>query len=146
LALASDIRIAGSKAKFGTAFTGIGLAADSGLSASLPRLIGSGRASAMFLLGETIDAPTAHAWGLLHQVVDDATVAEVATGLAARLAKGPTQAFISVKSLLAQNAGGPLHEVLDREAAAQRRLGTTADHAAAVTAFLSKTTPVFAGR
>jgi 2-(1,2-epoxy-1,2-dihydrophenyl)acetyl-CoA isomerase len=145
LALAGDIRIAGRRAKFGTAFTGIGLAADSGLSASLPRLIGASRAAAMFLLGDTIDAATAHAWGLVHEVIDDDAVTDTATGLAARLAAGPTAAFIAVKALLADNATASLHDVLAREAGAQQHLGASTDHSAAVEAFLGKTKPVFVG-
>jgi 2-(1,2-epoxy-1,2-dihydrophenyl)acetyl-CoA isomerase len=146
LALAGDIRIAGSRAKFGTAFTGIGLAADSALSASLPRLIGAGRATAMFLLGDTIDAATAQEWGLVHQLVDDDTVAQAAIELASRLAAGPTAALMAVKALIAENAIGSLGDVLEREAAAQQRLGASTDHAAAVAAFLAKTKPVFTGR
>jgi 2-(1,2-epoxy-1,2-dihydrophenyl)acetyl-CoA isomerase len=145
LALAADIRIAGSKAKFGTAFTGIGLAADSGLSASLPRLIGASRAAAMFLLGTTIDAPTAQGWGLVHQIVDDDSVAEATAALATRLAHGPTAAFAAVKKLLTDNATATLHDVLDREADAQQRLGASTDHSAAVEAFLAKEKPVFVG-
>lgn len=145
LALAGDIRIAGANAKFGTAFTGIGLAADSALSASLPRLVGAGRATAMFLLGDTIDAATAQAWGLVHQVVDNDTVDDVATGVARRLATGPTAAFTAVKSLLTQNATASMQDVLEREAATQQRLGASTDHSAAVEAFLAKTKPVFSG-
>jgi 2-(1,2-epoxy-1,2-dihydrophenyl)acetyl-CoA isomerase len=145
LALAGDIRIAGSRAKFGTAFTGIGLAADSALSASLPRLIGASRATAMFLLGDTIDAATAHAWGLVHQLVDDDTVTEAGVELAGRLAAGPTAALASVKALIAQNATASLDDVLEREAGAQQRLGASTDHSAAVEAFLAKTKPVFVG-
>jgi 2-(1,2-epoxy-1,2-dihydrophenyl)acetyl-CoA isomerase len=146
LALAADIRIAGSSAKFGTAFTGIGLAADSALSASLPRLIGASRATAMFLLGDTIDAVTAHTWGLVHRLVDDDAVAEAAIELAGQLAAGPTAALIAVKALIAANTTASLSDVLDRETAAQQRLGASIDHAAAVEAFLAKTKPVFVGR
>lgn len=146
LALAADIRVVGSGAKFGTAFTGIGLAADSALSASLTRLIGAGRATAMFLLGETVDAVTAHAWGLVHRVVDDDAVAPAASELVRRLASGPTAAFVSVKALLKDNAVAPLTDILEREAAAQQRLGSSTDHLAAVDAFLAKTKPVFVGR
>lgn len=145
LALAGDVRIAGSDAKFGTAFTGIGLAADSALSASLPQLIGAGRAAAMFLLGDTIDAPTAQAWGLVHQVVEPDVLEDAATDLATRLAAGPTAAFSAVKALLAENATASTHDVLEREAAAQQRLGASTDHGAAVEAFLAKTRPAFVG-
>ena len=71
LALAADIRIAAGSAKFSTAFTGIGLAADSALSASLAKLVGAGRAAALFMLGDAIDATTAERWGLVNRVVVD---------------------------------------------------------------------------
>lgn len=45
IALACDLRIAAAGARFTTAFTGIGLTPDSGLSASLSRAVGTARAS-----------------------------------------------------------------------------------------------------
>ncbi|RDI68069.1 enoyl-CoA hydratase/isomerase family protein [Nocardia pseudobrasiliensis] len=146
LALAADIRIAGERAKFGTAFTGIGLAADSGLSATLARLVGMGRAKSLFLLGDTFDAARAEQWGLVHRVVADADVATVTAETAATLATGPTRAYRAVKQLLDANVDAPLADVLDREAEAQRRLGASEDHRSAVEAFLHKRKPVFHGR
>jgi len=145
LVLAADIRIAGTRAKFGTAFTGIGLASDSALSASLTGLVGKSRATALFLLGDTFDAETAHAWGLVHRVVADEEVADQTAALAARLAAGPTAAFAAVKALIAANARADLDAVLAREAVAQQRLGASVDHIAAVEAFLAKQRPVFIG-
>lgn len=146
LALAADLRIAGRRTKFGTAFTGIGLAADSGLSASLPRLIGASRATALFLCGDTIDAETAREWGLVYQVVDDDDVAATTTATATRLAAGPTAAYRAVKNLISNNAGTTLEQALDAEAAAQQQLGASLDHSAAVEAFLAKQPPKFVGR
>ncbi|MDT5325232.1 MAG: 2-(1,2-epoxy,2-dihydrophenyl)acetyl-CoA isomerase [Mycobacterium sp.] len=145
LALAGDIRVAGQRAKFGTAFTGIGLASDSGLSATLTALVGPSRATGLFLLGGTFDAPAAETWGLVHRVVADEEVAEQTAALAAQLANGPTAAFRAVKDLIAVNAGAGLTDVLDREAAAQERLGASTDHSAAVEAFLAKEKPAFVG-
>lgn len=145
LALAGDIRIAGERAKFGTAFTGIGLASDSGLSATLTALVGPSRATGLFLLGGTFDAATAETWGVVHRVVADEEAAEQTAALAARLANGPTAAFRAVKNLIATNAGAELADVLDREAGAQERLGASTDHSAAVEAFLAKQTPTFVG-
>ncbi|GAB3230905.1 enoyl-CoA hydratase/isomerase family protein [Mycolicibacterium hippocampi] len=145
LALAGDIRIAGARAKFGTAFTGIGLAADSGLSASLQRLVGASRATGLFLLGGNVDAATAKDWGMVHEVVDEDELAVYAGDVARRLASGPTAAFTSVKALIRENVTAPLSEVLANEAATQRRLGASTDHAAAVEAFLAKTKPTFVG-
>lgn len=145
LALAGDIRIAGRSAKFGTAFTGIGLASDSGLSASLTSLVGRSRSMGLFLLGENFGAEQAESWGLVHRVVPDDEVAEQTAALAGRLAAGPTAAFKAVKHLIADNDGADLVDVLDREAVAQRRLGASVDHVAAVDAFLAKQRPVFVG-
>ncbi|MBY8861981.1 enoyl-CoA hydratase/isomerase family protein [Nocardia sp. CA2R105] len=145
LALAGDIRIAGQRSKFGTAFTGIGLAADSGLSATLTALVGASRAKALFMLGETFDAARAQEWGVVHRVVDDAEVADEAGKLAVALAAGPTAAFREVKALIAANQGAELADVLEREADAQVRLGASDDHQAAVEAFLSKQRPKFVG-
>ncbi|TGD89134.1 enoyl-CoA hydratase [Mycolicibacterium sp. CH28] len=145
LALAGDIRIAGVHAKFGTAFTAIGLAADSGLSASLTRLVGPGRATAMFMCGNTVDAEAAHSWGIVDRVVPDDDVRAEAAALATRLAAGPTAAYRAVKRLIAANSGVPMDAVLDAEAAVQEQLGASVDHAAAVEAFLAKQRPTFVG-
>jgi 2-(1,2-epoxy-1,2-dihydrophenyl)acetyl-CoA isomerase len=145
LALAGDIRIAGERSKFGTAFTGIGLASDSGLSATLSAVVGPSRATSLFLLGDTFDASTACSWGLIYRVVPDEEVAEQTATLARRLAAGPTAAFASVKQLIRANYGAELSDVLNREAAAQEHLGASTDHNAAVEAFLRKERPVFVG-
>lgn len=145
LALAGDIRIAGQRAKFGTAFTGIGLASDSGLSATLTSLVGKSRATALFLLGETFGADEAKAWGLVHATVPDEEVVQRATEMARMLAAGPTAAYVSVKRLISVHEGAGLAQVLEREAAAQQELGTSADHTAAVEAFLEKRRPTFVG-
>lgn len=146
IALGADIRVAGQRAKFGTAFCGIGLASDSGLSATLPALIGRSRATGLFMLGDTIDADTALAWGLIHRVVPDTDVAAETASLARRLATGPTAAFKAVKGLIAANAGAALSDVLTREARTQALLGASTDHSAAVEAFLDKRRPAFVGQ
>ena len=64
-ALACDLRIAADTAKFGTAFTGIGLTCDSGLSATLALAVGAARASELVLLGDPFSAEQALAWGLV---------------------------------------------------------------------------------
>jgi 2-(1,2-epoxy-1,2-dihydrophenyl)acetyl-CoA isomerase len=144
IALAGDIRVVGARASFATAFTGIGLASDSGLSHALVHALGPSRASGLMLLGDRFDAQSALEWGLVHRVVADEDVAAEARVLARRLADGPTAAFAHVKSLIRAVAPG-LSQALEAEANAQVKLGSTADHRSAVTAFLSKK-PVFEGR
>ncbi|PXX56360.1 2-(1,2-epoxy-1,2-dihydrophenyl)acetyl-CoA isomerase [Nocardia tenerifensis] len=144
IALAADLRVAGARTTFATAFTGIGLASDSGLSYALVEALGSSRATGLMLLGERVSAEQALAWGLVHRVVADEEVRTTAAELAGQLAAGPTQAYRNVKALIAASASG-LADALDRELAAQRLLGRTADHAGAVQAFLAKQRPSFTG-
>ena len=73
------------------------------------------------------------------------SLAATAAALAAALASGPTAAYAETKRLLADGGSRPLADTLAAEAAAQRRLGVTADHANAVRAFLAKEKPVFQG-
>lgn len=145
IALTGDVRVAGTKSSFATAFTGIGLASDSGLSYSLVESLGSSRAGALMLLGDKITSEQALDWGLVHRVVADEDVLETATAIARKLAAGPTEAYRQVKKLVRASASG-LFDALDREAAAQTLLGQTVDHTAAVDAFLAKEKPAFTGR
>lgn len=144
LALAGDIRIAGEGAKFGTAFTGIGLASDSGLSHALVQSLGSSRAAGLMLLDDRFTAAQALDWGLLHRVVPDADLRTAATTLARQFAEGPTAAYIQVKGLISAAAPG-LDEALERERKSQELLGRSQDHAGAVEAFLAKRAPAFEG-
>lgn len=143
-ALAGDVRVAADRAKFGTAFTGIGLASDSGLSASLVRAVGSSRAGQLFFLGEMLAAETALEWGLVHRVVSGEEVFSAAWELARQLAHGPTAAYAELKALLRAQEG--FGATLEAEALAQERLATTSDHSAAVEAFLNKQQPEFRGQ
>jgi 2-(1,2-epoxy-1,2-dihydrophenyl)acetyl-CoA isomerase len=146
LALACDLRIAAESAKFATAFTGIGLTCDSGLSATLARAVGAARASELVLLGQPFTAAQALEWGVVGRVVPDASFADEVQTLAAKLANGPTVAYAEAKAALAASFQPPLADVLAAEAAAQTRLGLTADHQGAVESFLAKRPVEFHGK
>lgn len=146
IACALDLRVGAAGARLTTAFAGIGLTADSGLSWTLPRLIGAGRAAALLLLAEPFTTEQALEMGLLNVVVPPDQVLQVATELAHRLAAGPTAAYACIKESLAFGAGASLLETLAKEDELQTRAGKTADHAAAVRSFLAKEIPTFAGR
>ncbi|MEV1242406.1 enoyl-CoA hydratase/isomerase family protein [Nonomuraea sp. NPDC050022] len=145
LALACDLRVLAEEAVFATAFTGIGLTCDSGLSTTLTRSVGEARSKELVLLGESFTAQQAVAWGISGRVVSRADVGTAGRELAARLAAGPTAAYAASKLLIAQSWGRDLGTVLTAEARAQAQLGRTADHAGAVEAFLAKRKPVFEG-
>jgi 2-(1,2-epoxy-1,2-dihydrophenyl)acetyl-CoA isomerase len=144
-ALACDLKVWSAQAVLATAFTGIGLTCDSGLSATLARSIGESRAKELVLLGTRFTADEAVTWGLGGQVVAAGAVATTATELAQRLASGPTTAYAESKRLIAAALSRSLPDTLDDEAGAQARCGLTDDHRAAVGAFLSKQRPTFVG-
>jgi 2-(1,2-epoxy-1,2-dihydrophenyl)acetyl-CoA isomerase len=143
--LACDFAVAAEGAVLGTAFTGIGLTCDSGLSVSLPATVGMARAKTLLLRPTTFTAEQAVTWGMPFELVPAGEVGARTAALAADLAAGPTAAYAETKRLLADGASRPLTDSLAAECAAQQRLGTTADHGNAVRAFLAKERPVFSG-
>ncbi|MBR8740805.1 enoyl-CoA hydratase/isomerase family protein [Nocardiopsis sp. MG754419] len=147
-ALAGDVRVAARRARFGTAFTGIGLASDSGLALRLSRSLGQARAMELMLLGTMLDADRALELGLVTEVVDDPEWESRAREVAVRLAAGPTVAYVAAKREVrsAAEGGAELTELLEEEADLQNQLGMTADHVGAVDAFLNKRRPTFDGR
>ncbi len=145
-AFAADFRLASSQAKFLLAFANVGLALDSGASWTLPRLVGHGRATALSLLAEPIDADAALEMGLVSAVVEPDRLMPAVAELAGRLAAGPTAAYAAIKAQLGYAAGSTLPEALAYEAERQAGLGSTTDHQGAVAAFLAKQKPVFTGR
>jgi 2-(1,2-epoxy-1,2-dihydrophenyl)acetyl-CoA isomerase len=147
LALLADFRIGGPKTGFLMAFANVGLAADTGASWTLPRIVGYAKATELIMLAEPVDAAEAHRLGLLNRLVDDdEKVLPAAQELAARLAAGPTVAYAQIRRQLAVGSTGTLAEALDQEAQAQRICGETADHRDATMAFVRKERPRFNGR
>jgi 2-(1,2-epoxy-1,2-dihydrophenyl)acetyl-CoA isomerase len=146
LALLADFRIGGPHATFLMAFANVGLAGDTGVSWSLPRIVGHARAVELLMLAEPVKAPDAYAMGMLTRLLDDdAAVLPAAQELAARLAAGPTVAYGAIKRELSIGDAGTLSDALAAEAQAQVICAGTTDHRAAVDAFVHKERPTFTG-
>lgn len=147
LALAADFRVVEAHTRLVPAFAQVGLVPDTGLSFLLPRMIGHARALSLALTGDAITAEEAVSLGLAASVYPDPAAAETAAReLAARLAVGPTQAYVEIRRLFDRSAESSLDAALADEARTQARLSRTEDHRAAVAAFLAKATPQFHGR
>jgi 2-(1,2-epoxy-1,2-dihydrophenyl)acetyl-CoA isomerase len=146
LALLADFRIGGPGTSFLMAFARVGLAADTGASWTLPRLVGQAKAAELLMLAEPVSGADAHRLGLLTKLVDDdEQVQAVAHEFAARLAKGPTLAYGQIKRELFEGASLGLKEALELEANAQAICGATTDHRESTFAFVNKQKPVFTG-
>jgi 2-(1,2-epoxy-1,2-dihydrophenyl)acetyl-CoA isomerase len=98
--LSCDLVVAAAGTKFVTAYAGIGLTPDCGLSWLLPRAVGQQRALELLLTPRTLSAQEAHEWGLVTTVVDDTEVVERGRQLAASLAAGPASALGQARRLV----------------------------------------------
>jgi 2-(1,2-epoxy-1,2-dihydrophenyl)acetyl-CoA isomerase len=145
-ALAADYRVVADTASFSTAFAGVALTADSGLSWTLQRVVGPGRAADLLLFPRSITAQEAYELGIAGRVVPAAELTAEAERVARALAGGPTLAYAAIKESLAFAAGHSLEETLAEEAELQTRAGVSEDHAIAVRAFVEKEQPRYLGR
>ncbi|MFF1377360.1 enoyl-CoA hydratase/isomerase family protein [Streptomyces sp. NPDC058308] len=145
-ALAADYRVVADTAKFNTSFAGVALTADSGVSWTLPRVIGPGRAADLLLFPRNISAQEAYELGIANKIVPAADLADEAAQVARALADGPTLAYAALKESLAYAAGHSLDEALDKEDELQGRAGASEDHTIAVQAFIAKEKPKYLGR
>jgi enoyl-CoA hydratase/carnithine racemase len=85
LAVACDLRVASSSARFVTPFVSFGIVPDFGLTWFLPRIVGYGRAFDILATCRTLDASEAERVGLVDRVADPplAAALEIARTLAA---------------------------------------------------------------
>ena len=146
LALACDLRIAGTLARLVTAFVKVGFSGDFGGSYFLTRLVGTARARELYFTGRPVAADEALRLGLVNRVVPDDQLHDATMELARSLAQGPQIALSLMKRNMncAENAG--LAELLDLEAVHQVQTGRTEDHREAAKAFVEKRAPIFTGR
>ncbi|MDX3798532.1 enoyl-CoA hydratase/isomerase family protein [Streptomyces sp. AK04-3B] len=145
-ALAADYRIVADTASFNTSFAGVALTADSGVSWTLPRVIGPGRAADLLLFPRSITAEEAYELGIANRIVPAASLRTAAEQLARMLAEGPTVAYAAIKEAMAFGFSHSLAETLDKEDELQTRAGASEDHTIAVRAFVEKGTPKYLGR
>ncbi|GAQ55901.1 enoyl-CoA hydratase/isomerase family protein [Streptomyces acidiscabies] len=145
-ALAADYRIVADTASFNTSFAGVALTADSGISWTLPRVVGPSRAMDLLLFPRNIGAQDALDLGIANRVVPAASLREEALKVARALAEGPTVAYAALKESVAFGLTHSLTETLDKEDELQSRAGAAEDHRIAVTAFVNKEKPKYVGR
>lgn len=146
LALACHLRVAAPDASFGLLEVRWGLLPDLGATYRLPRLVGLGRATDLAVSGRTVDAATAHAWGLVDAVLDGDDFLAAARDYAARLAAGPTVATGAIPGLMRDNLARPRAEALAAERRAQAACLGSDDFREVVRATGDGRRPRFLGR
>lgn len=147
LALACDLRIAAASASFVLTFTAIGLLPDMGATWRLPRLVGTGKAKELIMLGSRVGAEEAERIGLINRVVPDDSLLDAAMEWASHLTERRAPlALGAAKVLIDQAMSTDLTTALRKEQFAAAHLTRTSDFNEGVSAFLEKRRPRFHGR
>ena len=144
-AVACDLVVAAESAYFLLAFANIGLVGDGGATITVPARVGMGGAALLGLLAERLAAADALSWGLADRVVPDAELEATVSGLALKLASGPTRAYAATKRSLNASCLAGLADQLELEAELQGELAGSSDHQEGIAAFRETRQPTFRG-
>jgi 2-(1,2-epoxy-1,2-dihydrophenyl)acetyl-CoA isomerase len=138
LMLSCDVTVAAESTRFVTAYAGIGLTPDCGLSYLLPRAVGQPRALQLLLTDRRLTAAEALGWGLVTEVREDADARPRAEQVARELANGPSFALGQAKRLARAAWETSRAEVGRKEARVIGRAVVHPDAEARISAFLNR--------
>lgn len=145
LALACDLRVAGTNARLGMWHVRVGMIAGWNSWHRLVSDVGRARATELLMTGNEVSATRAYEIGLVNRVADGSPL-PAALELAASLRNSGPLAIAAVKQLLRDDAW----QTRDEREALNRRLfadlWTTEDHREAEAAFERRVKPMFRGR
>lgn len=139
LALAADFRIGCDRTVFATAFGGVGLSGDYGVTWLLNQLVGAARTRELLILNPRIDAERASDLGLLTSIVED--LEPQTAEFAERLARGPLLAHEYMLQNTRHAVSATLEQSMDAEVPLHMACGLTPEHIEAVRAFVDKRGP-----
>lgn len=142
LALAADLVVASDRATFGAIAVRRGLVGGATL-ALLSFRSGAATAARMVLTGQTVNAATAHHWGLCDEPVDPQQIWVAASDLATECAAAPQEAIQATKRLLNESVGELLLSQLSAGAAGSATACTTESAREGIKAFLDNRAPIW---
>lgn len=146
LALACDLRMASSQAKFGLPEVKLGLMPGAGGTTRLPRIVGQGKALELLMLGDSFSAEEARALGIINWVVEPDQLEAEALRIAGILARErPPLAIAAIKRVTRAAAMTDMRSALAIELQAAVFLSGTADKREGMAALAEKRPPVFKG-
>lgn len=146
LAMASDLRLASTQARFGFRENFLNLIPGHGGTVRLVRLVGLAKAKELIFMGDFISAEEARTIGLVHRAIPPETLLTEAQALAQKLLQRAPQSLGLVKRLLLSATETDQASALFLESLAQSVLLKTEDHQEGVRAFREKRKPKFSGR
>ncbi|MDR1045808.1 MAG: enoyl-CoA hydratase/isomerase family protein [Candidatus Adiutrix sp.] len=145
LALACDLIVAGTSARFGQSFARVGLIPDAGGHCFLPRAVGLAKAKELMFTGALLGAEEARSLGLVNRVAPDGQLAESTLALAREIAAGPPLALARIKENLNLSFGLTLEQMLARETEGQVAALMSRDGREGLRAFGERRPPLFTG-
>ncbi|MCU1415640.1 MAG: enoyl-CoA hydratase [Microbacteriaceae bacterium] len=116
LALSCTFIIASNRARFADTHARASLLPSWGMTALLPRAIGTRRAMQMSLTGQFIDASTAKEWGLVNELTTADALLPRALALASDIAACEREPLATQYELLRRTEGLRLHDAIQAEA------------------------------
>ncbi len=146
LALACDLRIGSSRARFGLPEVRLAVTPGAGGTQRLPRVVGQARARELILTGRVIDAPEAHRIGLINEIVPAGRARARADEIAREIAARGPLAVRAAKRLIDASTELDLEAGLAAELDASLRIFATDDLLEGAAAFLEKREPDYRGR
>ncbi|HIW40079.1 MAG TPA: enoyl-CoA hydratase/isomerase family protein [Candidatus Eubacterium pullicola] len=143
LAMACDIRVASSKAKFGQPEVGLGIIPGFGGTQRLPRLVGRGMAKYLIFTADTIDAQEALRIGLVEKVVEPDALMDEVCGIAKKISAKAQLAIGLAKSAINDGYNLDMKIASKIEIESFGQLFSTEDQKEGMSAFLNKTNATF---
>lgn len=145
LALMADFRIAGPQSRFLANFNRLGIHPGFGLSATLPRIVGSQRAALLFYTGRRLTGEEALAWGLVDVLAEDTNLRAAAYELAGEIAGSAPLAVTATRRTLRRELVAAVTAAIEIEVREQRVHFATADFREGVSATAERRVATFTG-
>jgi enoyl-CoA hydratase/carnithine racemase len=146
LALACDMIVASESAEFGQPEITLGIIPGGGGTQRLARVLGKQRTMELVLTGRRIDAPEAHALGLVNTIASKKEWLEKAMEVAETVARRPPIAARLAKQAIIAADESALSAGLETERRLYELAMATEDRVEGMEAFLEKRKPEFRGR